>query len=243
MPIPRGQLATPAREEFAVPAVLSTHLVRYLEDKIIFGEIAPGERLIEDEIVQRYKISRSPVREALRALEQEGLAQRESRRGVWVSPLTLANLDEVYTCRVALEGLATELAARNRTDEHLRAIAHAIDELAAAYKAKDVRSFFRRNILLSERIHAATLNTTMQRILLSIGKQSLRYRYLAYSQAPEMMLASIEGHREILGAIKRQDATQARLLMEGLVQRSWDVIRQHFAEAETRAAVVAGPRS
>lgn len=217
-----------AADQFFIPEVLSTHLVRFLEDQIIFGEIAPGERLIEDDIVDKYKVSRSPVREALRALEQEGLAQRESRRGVWVSSLSLANLDEVYICRVALEGLATELAAKNRTEADVRAIANAVADLELALGG-DLKTFFRRNIALSQKIHGATSNLTVQKLLTSIGKQSLRYRYLAYSHEPEMMRASVEGHREIVAAIERQNVRHARILMEDLIQRSWDVIRKHFS--------------
>lgn len=213
---------------FQVPDVIAKQLVRYLEDQIIFGELAPGERLVEEDIVARFNISRSPVREALRALEQEGLAERESRRGVWVSHLSLANLDEVYTCRVVLEGLATELAAKNRTDEDIDAIMAAIDALEAAHKAQDLRGFFQQNIVLSRCIHSAAANKTIKRLLGSIGKQSFRYRYLAYSKAPEMMLASVEGHREIAAAIERQNARHARTLMEDLIHRSWEVIRKAF---------------
>ena len=69
---------------FRVPDIIAKDLARHIEEQIIFGELAPNTRLVEEEIVQRYNVSRSPVREVLRTLEQEGLAIRESRRGVWV---------------------------------------------------------------------------------------------------------------------------------------------------------------
>lgn len=215
---------------FRVPDIIAKDLAHHLEDQIIFGDLPPGTRLVEEEIVQRYAVSRSPVREALRALEQEGLAVRESRRGVWVSPLALEDLEEVYMCRILLEGLAAELAAQNRTEEDLARIRATFATLEQQRETNDMREFFRTNLRLSGTIHSAANNKTLKRLLGSVGKQSLRYRYLAYSQSPEMMSASVEGNRDIITAIERGNARHARLLMEDLIQRSWTVIRRLFAE-------------
>ena len=222
------QIADDQASSFQIPDVIAKQLVRFLEDQIIFGDLAPGERLIEEDIVARFNISRSPVREALRALEQEGLVARASRRGVRVSHMSLNDLDEVYSCRIVMEGLATELAAKNRTEADMHAIKAAIESLTLAHRNKDLRAFFQQNILLSQNIHSAAANNTLKRLLGSIGKQSFRYRFLAYSKAPEMMLASIEGHREIALAIEKNNARHARILMEDLIQRSWEVIRKVF---------------
>jgi len=219
-----------AASEFRVPDIIAKDLARHLEDQIIFGELAPNTRLVEEEIVQRYNVSRSPVREALRALEQEGLATRESRRGVWVSPLGLEDLEEVYSCRIVLEGLATELAAQNHSDRDMIAIRSTYEALAATRANGDLREFFRHNLALSGHIHSAANNRTLKRLLGSIGKQSLRYRYLAYSHAPEMTIASVDGNREIINAIEKGNARHARILMEDLIQRSWTVIRKLFSD-------------
>ena len=104
---------------FAVPDVIAKELTRFLEDQIIFGNLLPGERLVEEDIVRRHDVSRSPVRESFRMLEQDGLVVRESRKGVWVSPIDLRDLDEVYICRLTLESLAAEVAATSRTNEQI----------------------------------------------------------------------------------------------------------------------------
>lgn len=164
----------------------------------------------------------------MRALEQEGLVERESRRGVWVSHMSLADLDEVYTCRLSMEGLATELAAQHRTADDMKSIKSTIGGLASALEAGDLRAFFKQNVVVSRAIHTAAANRTLRRMLSTIGKQSFRYRFLAYANAPEMMAASVEGHREIAAAMEKHNARHARILMEDLIQRSWDVIRQQF---------------
>ena len=108
--------------EFRIPDVLAKELARFLQDQIVFGDIAPGMRFIEEDIVRRYNVSRSPVREAFRLLEQDGLLVRDRRRGVRVGMLSVRDLDEIYACRTPLEGMAAETAAQHRTDAHLPAL-------------------------------------------------------------------------------------------------------------------------
>lgn len=220
---------------FRVPDIIAKDLAKHIEQQIIFGDLPPGTRLVEEEIVHRHNVSRSPVREALRMLEQESLAVRETRRGVRVSPLAIEDLDEVYECRIVLEGLAAELAAQHHADEDLGAIKLTFAALEAAHQTNDKREFFKHNLQLSGDLYTAAHNKTLKRLLESVGKQSLRYRYLAYSHAPEMMAASIEGNRDIIKAIEMRNARHARNLMEDLVQRSWTVVRKLFTENRARS--------
>jgi DNA-binding GntR family transcriptional regulator len=215
---------------FRVPAVIATELARHLEEQIVYGDLAPGERLIEEDLVRKHDVSRSPVRESFRLLEQDGLVTRESRRGVRVSPISLADLDEVYTCRLALEALAAETAAQHRSDADIAALKRALADLEAAFRTQDPREYFRCNVMLTDQIHLASGNSTLSRLLRSIGKQSLRYRYLAYRHAPEMLPISVEGNREIVDAIIAQRAKHARTLTEDLIQISWNKMKAVFAD-------------
>ncbi|WP_413992314.1 GntR family transcriptional regulator [Labrys okinawensis] len=219
------ELISDSGPAFNVPDIIAKELSRFLEDQIIFGELPPGSRLVEEDIVKRHKVSRSPVREALRSLEQEGLAIRESRRGVWVSEMSIDDLNDVYACRLNLEALATEMAAERRTDQDLVDIRAALEALEASIESSDLREFFRYNLALSARIHAATHNKTLGKLLSTIGKQSYRYRILAYSHFPEMMRASVEGHKEVLSAIEKRNKNYARTLMEDMIQKSWASIQ------------------
>lgn len=220
--------ATDDKPRFQVPEVLAKELARFLQDQIVFGEIAPGTRLVEEEIVRGYDVSRSPVREAFRILEQDGLIVRDQRRGVRVGTLTVADLDEIYICRIALEGLAAEAAAKHRTAAHIPALEAALAALSDAYSATDLRRYFERNVHLSDQIHVASGNATLRRLLGSVGKQALRYRFLAYSRAPTLMQLSIETNREIVDSILHQRDRTARMLTEDLIQQSWQRIRVTF---------------
>jgi DNA-binding GntR family transcriptional regulator len=214
-----------ASPQFQPPELIAKELARHLEEQIIFGDLAPRTRLIEEDIVRQYKVSRSPVREVLRMLEQEGLASRESRRGVWVSTTSVTDLDEVYACRLVLEGLAAETAAKNRTAASVAAIEARLKDLQEALWLRDMRAFFRQNVLLSQAIYTASGSATLKRLLSSIGKQALRYRYIAYSHAPDMMQLSVVANRDIADAIAQGRPRHARVLTEDIIQRSWQIIR------------------
>lgn len=215
---------------FQIPDVLAKELARFLQDKIVYGELAPGIRLIEEEIVRRYNVSRSPVREAFRILEQDGLLVRDRRRGVRVGLLSVADLDEIYACRLPLEGLAAEEAAKHRTDAHLPGLEAAMDGLQEAFRASNVSEYFEQNVRLTDRILLASGNATLRRLIGIIGKQALRYRFLAYSRTSAMMQLSVETNREIIDAIVHQRGRTARTLTEDLIQQSWKGIRATFAD-------------
>jgi DNA-binding GntR family transcriptional regulator len=221
-----------AQSGFQAPDVIAKELARHLEEQIIFGKLAPRTRLVEEDIVRQYKVSRSPVREALRMLEQEGLATRESRRGFRVSSISVADLDEVYACRLALEGLAAETAATNRTPEAIVTINARLKDMEKAHRQRNMPVFFRQNISLSQAIYAASGSATLKRLLSSVGKQALRYRYIAYARAPEMMQVSVAANRDIAEAIAQGRPRHARVLTEDVIQRSWQVIRGVIAEDE-----------
>ena len=219
------------RPEFHIPDVLAKELARFLQDQIVYGDLAPGTRLIEEDVVRSYNVSRSPVREAFRLMEQDGLLVRDRRRGVRVGLLSVADLDEIYACRIPLEGLAAEAAAQQRSDVHMPALDAAMAGLQAAFGQADVRAYFEQNVRLTDQILLASGNATLRRLLGTIGKQALRYRYLAYARTANMMQLSVETNREIIDAIRHQRGRTARMLTEDLIQQSWRGIRAILADA------------
>jgi DNA-binding GntR family transcriptional regulator len=201
-------------------------LAEALESAIVFGELAPGERIIEEEIAARYDVSRSPVRDALRRLQADGLVVREDHRGARVTPISRQDLDEVYQCRIELEGLAAQQAARRWAKPADEAFAHRLAAMSKAFDANDIRAYFIANVDFTDAVHSATGNVTLQRLLKSIGKQALRYRYLAYQSTPKLMGMSIEGNREIVDLILARKGGQARRITTQLIEQSWQSIRE-----------------
>jgi GntR family transcriptional regulator, rspAB operon transcriptional repressor len=217
--------------EVPVRARVMPHLLaEALESAIVFGELAPGGRIIEEEIAARYDVSRSPVRDALRRLEADGLVVRAEHRGARVTPVSRRDLDEVYLCRIELEGLAAAEAAKHWQPPADTRFTEQLATMRAAFDANDIKRYFVANVGFTDAVHRASGNVTLERLLKSIGKQALRYRYLAYQAAPELMGASIEGNREIVDLVIARRGADARRITAKLIERSWQTIRRFIPD-------------
>jgi GntR family transcriptional regulator, rspAB operon transcriptional repressor len=211
-------------EAFSLPAAIGQELARSLADRIIFLDLPPGTRLGEDDLCGEYGVSRSPVREAFRALEADGLVVRSVRRGVRVAPMGPRDLREVYACRVVLEGLAAREAATNATPRQLARMRGLLVSMAQTMKRRQTRSFFHSNVTLTNAIHEASGNATLIRIAAGIEKQALRYRYLAHAHTAEMLEVAYQGHKRVFDALERRDAEAAERAGQASIRRAHAVI-------------------
>ncbi len=224
----RGSPTTRAkklRSDVELPSLMATELSRELERAIILGNYEPGVRFVEEDIAAAFKISRSPVREAFRRLEADGLVVRSERRGVRVTPISIADLDELYACRLELEGLAAEQAKAGgpAARQDLEA---ALTLLGEARRSGDMMKYFEANIALTERIHVLTGNRTLIRLLQGLTKQSQRYRFLAYNRFPKMIDYSLQANRDLVAAIVAGEGGYARDIARLLVRHAWVKIRE-----------------
>jgi DNA-binding GntR family transcriptional regulator len=217
--------------DFALPTMIAAEIARVLTRQITFLKLQPDARITEEELCAQFGVSRSPVREAFRMLEADGLVVRTARRGVRVAPMNRTDLDEVYACRVALEGLAAAEAARAAKDHTVAQLGKHLDDMQAALDADDVERFFDRNAAMTRAIHAASGNATLLRIIAGIDQQALRYRYLAHLRTQEMLDLSLEGQREVVAAIVARKPLRARRRAESLIRRAHGVIARALAEA------------
>ncbi|MGE0008227.1 MAG: GntR family transcriptional regulator [Parvibaculaceae bacterium] len=220
MNIPRPNLSV------AIPEGLAA----LLEKEIVFGELPPMARLTEEEVAGRYGVSRSPVREALRLLERDGLVLRAARRGIWVAPLSLKDFDEIYTCRIELEGIAAEQAAMADDAGKKRKFAGLLDELRSAHALGDGRQFFETDVRGSALIYDLAGNRTLKRLLASLDKQALRYRFIGYAHNPQIVDIAMQDTAEIYDAIVSGDARRAKDLTERIIHYIWQFMRGAIAE-------------
>ena len=216
---------------FTLPSLIATDVARVLSDRIVFLELAPGTRIHEEEVGAEFGVSRSPVREVFRMLEADGLVVRAARKGVSVTPMSRRDLDEVYACRVGLEGLAAAEAASHLDRKSRKTIETNLAGMNRAFKAKDVPTFFRHNVAFTRAVHLASQNQTLVRVVAGIEKQALRYRYLAHLQSLEMLSMSLEGHSGVADAILAGEVAVARRRAEQLMKRAHGVIAKALAES------------
>ena len=201
------------------------NLAETLQEEIIVGRLKSEERLTEEVVASRYGISRSPVREALRLLENDGLVIREARRGIWVAAMSKKDFDEVYECRIPLEGLVARQAAASNNDALKQELRSVQRDLQAAQASGDVRQFFSTDIRGSFLIYDLANNRTLRRLLLGLEKQALRYRFHAYEQNPDMIKLSLEDSSRIFEAIQARDGETADVVTEKLIREIWQNMR------------------
>lgn len=139
------------REPFFNKSTLREQLAEVLKSKILKGEISPGERLIEEEISKQFNVSRGPVREALRQLEEEGLLSYSSHKGCVVKTLSHRDMKEAYLIRSTLECLAVKIYSGNMTESGLQKLRDAVKEIEIAGKNKVLYDL----IIADENFHSA----------------------------------------------------------------------------------------
>jgi DNA-binding GntR family transcriptional regulator len=216
---------------FAIPTVIGAEVARALSTEIITLRLEPGSRLTEEEVCARYGVSRSPVREALKVLEADGLIVRSARRGVRVTPISRQDLDEVYTCRAALEGLAAAGAAKNPdrvVDVELAALLVALE---AAISSRHVGQFFESSVAFTSALHRHCGNKTLTRMLDGIDKQARRYRYLAHAWTHEMLEISLQNYKEVSEAVALRNGPMAQRRATRMMRRAHAVIGRALSEA------------
>lgn len=212
-------------------AALPEELASVLEDEIIRGRLPATMRLTEEDVASRYGISRSPVREALRLLERDGLVQRSARRGIWVSPVSVRDFDNVYSVRIPLEALAAEQAASSRNTALKARLSEALDGMRKAAAAGNVDAFFLSDVQGSEVIYQLADNPVLSRLLAGLNKQALRYRYLAYARDSAIVTRSMDESTVIFAAISSQSGKKARRLTEKLIGSIWRDLRRIVSES------------
>jgi phosphonate utilization transcriptional regulator len=195
-----------------------TDLVRdEIERHIVQGALMPGDKLNEADWAARLQVSRGPVREAFRALEQSGLVRTEKNRGVFVRTVSLAEADEIYAVRAVLEEAACRmLAARIDAVQLARLRAH-VDAMRSALDAQDHDDYARANVAFHDTIVASAGNEklyeTYRRL---VGELSL-FRRAALVGHTDAIERSLGEHRAILSALAARDGDHAAALMHAHV--------------------------
>ena len=174
-----------------------------LRQAILTGEMEPGERLMEIQLANKLGVSRTPIREALRKLELEGLVLMIPRKGAEVAEITIKDLEDVLEVRAALEELAVCDACENITEEQILALKEAADNFQAALvKCAETDMAFH------EIIYSATNNKRLLQILNNLREQMYRYR-MEYLKEPGTHKLLLKEHEAIYSALKKHDKAEA----------------------------------
>lgn len=186
---------------------------RLLED-IRSGTLAPGARLRETELAERLGISRTPVREAIRQLETDGLVVHLPRQGATIRSLDHAEVVELYEMRAVLEGTAARLAARAASDIELAELAALNAELEQApvgAAARELNRVFHRTLIDAARNRFLIKSmSALQKTLLILGPTTLA--------DPERAISAVAEHAAVLAALRARDGAGAEVAMRAHVE-------------------------
>lgn len=192
-----------------------------LRRAILKGELKPGERLMEIQLAQRLGVSRTPVREAIRKLELEGLVRMMPRRGAVVAEITIQDLEDVLEVRAALEELAVQKACEYITDDQLRDLKKAANDFRRSLEDDNLLACVETDVAFHEIIYSAANNRRLQQMLQNIREQMYRYR-LEYLKDKRMHRLLVEEHDTIRRALKKRDAVKAGSAMRTHIDNQKD---------------------
>ena len=189
----------------------SDRVERALRDRILHGEVAPGERLNEVEIAGELGVSRGPIREALQRLASDGLVELQAHRGAFVRRLGPAEVRDLFEVRMALETTAARLAAQRATDAQLADLDALVHAGAEPIGHADVRFQGARD--LHARLGEATANPALAAHL-TLVNQELRLLRTRSGEVPARAEHAVAEHAEIVAAVRAGDAHGAAAAME-----------------------------
>jgi DNA-binding GntR family transcriptional regulator len=175
-----------------------------LRQAILKGELKPGERLMEIQLAQRLGVSRTPIREAIRKLELEGLVTMVPRKGAEVAQITEKSLRDVLEVRKALEELAMQIACDKISDQTVEELVDALDEFKGAVSSKELTAIAEADVNFHDVIYNATQNEKLISILNNLREQMYRYR-IEYIKDYSSHKRLIEEHEMIIDCLKNKD--------------------------------------
>lgn len=212
---------------------LRKQVYKVLREAILKGELMIGEKITEMEIADELSVSRTPVREAFRMLEQEELINIIPQQGVFVAGVeTKKEIDDIFQLRTELEGLAAYLAAQNIDQKQQELLKEYTEELEECIEHNDHRGCIRVDVAFHRIIKEASNNKWLEKFLDTLFEQATRFRRSSFSRQGRMQEFLAE-HKELAEAISSGDADRARECAEDHIRAAWQSIITVF-EKENR---------
>jgi DNA-binding GntR family transcriptional regulator len=187
------------RGNFRKPTTLSVEIARHLREAIIRGELAAGEKINESRITRELSLSRSPVREALRILEAEGLVTVEPHRGAHVRRVSEADLEEIFDVRLMIESHGLRRDLHRVTPEAMAPLRRAVEDARAALAAADLEGWHQASLRFHDGLVALADNRLLTRLHEELKTSLRRYQIPGPSGEPERFQVE---HDAILDALE-----------------------------------------
>jgi len=194
-------------EPLNLNSTLTRRVYETLKDRILSMELAPGTRLKDGELAEGLGVSNTPVREAIRQLEKDGLVETIPYRGSFVRKMSAEEVCEIYDVRMALEALAVRLAVDMSTPEQLNEIRTKVEEYERAFDSDDVTMGLEADFAFHDLIAQASGNRTLLEMLRGLATRIHALRQM--DKGKTRRRESLKDHKTIYQALKERDARKA----------------------------------
>ena len=212
-PVRKRAPETDAAIELVRQQSLTSLVQREIERRILAGDLPPGTKLNEAELAMAMGVSRGPVREAFRALEQAGLVHTQKNRGVFVRQVSLEEADEIYEVRAALEAQIGRLAAKRITPAQLERLQAIVKRMHAVGRSRDPDAYFPLNLEFHEVLAEAAANRALAANYRRVVNELNLYRRETLTRNADIIPVSTHDHAAIVNAIATGDAAAAEKLL------------------------------
>jgi phosphonate utilization transcriptional regulator len=213
-----AQTALQLVQSNSLPALVQVEI----EQLILRGELAIGQRINESELAVRFGTSRGPIREALRALEESRLVRSEKNRGVFVREISVAEADEIYDVREVLDQLIGQRVAERVTPERLRSLDAVLTEMDQATDRQDIKSYHSLNLKFHDMLVDFAGNARLTESYRLLTRGLLLFRLRGLQDGGGFAVSNTE-HRAVVRAVAQRDSARAGQLL-----------RQHAAKSRAR---------
>ena len=204
-----------------------------LKHAIVIGEIPAGSRIVETEYAERMHISRTPLREALRKLERDGLVEYLPRRGVIVRTFTVADVDEIYTIRNALEMLTLPAVVQNATPEDIHELRRILSEMDPLDEKNDIQAVSPRARAFHARFTSISGQNRIVHIIESQDEYLRRFSEMSIAKEKRRHAAHQE-HHEMVNLVEKHDLENLEKLMRKHIERSKETCLLALEEVRQR---------
>ena len=218
VPLPESEVARIERP------TLHNVVVSRIRDMIIEGQLPSGVRIHEGQLGQQLGVSRTPLREALKVLANEGLVELIPNRGATVRKLTAKDVKDMLIVQGSLERLAGPMTCENASDEDIREVRRLHDEMLAYYSAGDRLQYFKRNQQIHTALIALTGNESLALVHDILQSRMKRIRYLGH-RSDEQWAAAVADHEDMIGALEARDGQRLSSAMVNHLTRTWDRVQ------------------
>ena len=195
-----------------------------LRQAILRGDLEPGERLMEIQLAKKLGVSRTPIREAIRKLELEGLVLTIPRKGAEVAEITEKDMHDVLEVRKALEALAIQLACEHMVQEDIEELRDKNAAFEESLRSKDVTKIAEADVAFHDVIFIATNNQRLVQLLNNLREQMYRFR-VEYLKKEEYYPQLVKEHKEIIQHLEKQRKVEAMQVISRHIDNQVDAVR------------------